>query len=176
MKAQDSYEDRIKMAEMHDDVLKRIDEAIKKKRSIEACWLCYACFENRITRTLEKVSVNCSKNKCSQNPRVGITTRIECLKRLRKAGYPGVEEFDVKLLNSIEKWCRERNTMVHDLINLKNYIGLDYRFLKLAEKGKPLLEELYQKTTQFRNKYYEMESMPALPQETENRCRLKEPS
>ena len=35
MRAQDSYEDRLKMVEMHDDVLKRIESAIKKKQSIE---------------------------------------------------------------------------------------------------------------------------------------------
>lgn len=172
MEAQDSYSDRLKMAEMHDDILKRIDNAIKKKQSIEACWLCYACFESRITRTLEKVSVNCSKRRCYNNFRVGIATRIECLKRLKQNDYAGIENFDSGLLGNIKVWCRERNKLVHALVTLNNYVGMDKKFLDLAKKGKLLVEQLYQQTTQFRNKYYEMESMSAFPKCAEEKCSL----
>lgn len=173
MKAKESYEDRLKMAEMHDDIIKRIDTAIKKKQSIEACWLCYACFESRITRTLEKVSANCSKRNCYQNHNVGIVTRIDCLKRLKKQSYAGTECFDNQMLGKIKEWCHERNTLVHALVTLNNYSGMDKKFIDLAKKGKPLVEQLYQQTTQFRNKYYEIESMPEFPEKSEKSCRLK---
>ena len=173
MKAQDSYEDRLKMVEMHDDVLKRIESAIKKKHSIEACWLCYACFESRISRSLEKVSVNCTKRNCYNNHKVGIVTRIDCLKRLSKLKYAGTEHFDNQLLGRIKNWCYERNTLVHALVTLNNYDGMDKKFLDLAKRGKPLVEELYKQTTAFRNEYYEIEAMSAFPEEAENKCRLK---
>ncbi len=173
MRALDSYEDRLKMAEMHDDVLKRIDAAIKKKQSIEACWLCYACFESRITRTLEKISANCSKRNCFENHKVGIITKIDCLKRLRKLKYAGTDNFDNQLLGNIKGWCKERNKLVHALVTLNNYSGMDKSFLDLAKRGKPLVERLYQQTTVFRNKYYEIETMPIFPENAEEKCRLK---
>lgn len=173
MKAQDSYEDRLKMVEMHDDVLTRIDSAIKKKQSIEACWLCYACFESRISRSLEKLSVNCTKRNCYQNHRVGIVTRIECLKRLCNLIYAGSEHFDKQLLGNIRGWCKDRNKLVHALVTLNNYSGMDKKFLDLAKRGKPLVEKLYKQTTAFRNEYYEIETMPVFPEDAENKCRLK---
>ena len=173
MKSQDSYEDRLKMVEMHDDILKRIDDAIKKKQSIEACWLCYACFENRITRSLEKISEHCSKRNCYKNHNVGIVTRIECLKRLSKQKYDGTDSFDNQLLGNIKGWCRERNTLVHALVSLNNYSGMDRKFLDLAKIGKPLVEKLYQQTTEFRNRYYEIESLSIFPENAEKKCRLK---
>lgn len=54
MKAIDSYEDRLKMVDTHNDVLKRIDVAIKKKNSIEACWLCYSITEREKLRAKKK--------------------------------------------------------------------------------------------------------------------------
>ncbi len=173
MKAQDSYEDRLKMVEMHDDVLSRIESAIKKKQSIEACWLCYACFESRITRSLEKVSVYCSKRNCYKNHMVGIVTRIECLKRLCNLSYAGTEHFDKQLLGKIKEWCKDRDKLVHALITLNNYPGMDKKFLDLAKRGKPLVEKLYQQTTAFRNEYYEIESLPVFPENAETKCRLK---
>lgn len=172
MIAKDSYEDRLKMAEMHDDIIKRIETAINKKQSIEACWLCYSCFESRITRTLEKVSVKCSKNKCRGDCIVKISTRIDCLKRLKKLNYAGTDNFDIKLLNDIKKWCQERNTLTHGLVTLNNYLGIDKKFFDLAKKGQSLVGELYQQTTQFRNEYYEINEMPDFPNCVEQKCRL----
>lgn len=173
MRATESYEDRLKMAEMHDDVLQRLDNAIKKKQSVEACWLCYACFESRITRSLEKLSVACSKRNCYQNHRVGISTRIDCLKRLSNQKYVGTEHFDKQLLGNIKSWCHDRNTLVHALVTLNNYSGMDKRFLDLAKRGKPLVEQLYAQTTDFRTEYYKIDSMPTFPENSEQKCRLK---
>lgn len=160
------------MVEMHDDVLQRIDKAITHKQCIEACWLCYSCFESRITRTLEKVSECCSERRCYQNHKVGIKTRIDCLKRLKKASYAGTDSFDNQLLGQITKWCQERNTLVHALVTLNNYYGMDEKFLQLAIKGKPLVEKLYTQTTDFRNKYYQIEELSEFPEKAHEKCRL----
>ena len=172
MNPKENYEERLKMAEMHDDVLQRIETAIEDKRSIEACWLCYSCFESRITRTLEKVSECCPERKCYQNHKVGIKTRIDCLKRLKKLSYAGTESFDNQLLGQIAAWCQERNTLVHALITLNNYYGMDEKFLQLAIKGKPLLETLYTQTTEFRNKYYQINELPTFSEKAYEKCRL----
>ena len=172
MKPKENFEQRTQMAEMHDDVLKRIDNAIKKKHSIEACWLCYSCFESRITRTLEKASENCAEKKCFQNPKVGIKTRIDCLKRLKKLSYAGVECFDSQLLGQVYSWCKERNGLVHALVTLNNYYGMDEKFLALARQGKTLVEKLYAQTTSFRNNYYQLNQMPDFPSEAHDKCRL----
>lgn len=172
MESNDSYEDRLKMVDMHEDVLKRIDKAIRNKHSIEACWLCYACFESRIVRTLEKLSEQCSERRCFQNHRVGIAARIECIKRLRRQGYPCLVAFDSNTLGQILSWCKERNTLVHALVTLNNYDGMDKKFLDLAKQGKPLVEKIYLETTAFRNQYYEMEKMPEFPEKALSSCRL----
>lgn len=173
MNAKDSYEDRLKMAEMHDDVLERFKRAVENKHCIKACWLCYACFESRITRTLEKVSVKCFKRTCYENHKVGINTRIECLKKLINLNYACMANFDIQLLDNIKEWCKERNTLTHGLITLNNYSGMDEKFINLAKKGEPLVEELYQQTTQFRNEYYKINEMPDFPDDAEQKCRLK---
>lgn len=172
MRAKETYEERAKMALMHGDVLNRIDSAIKKKHSIEACWLCYSCFESRITRTLEKVSENCTERKCYRNPKVGIKTRIDCLKRLGKKSYAGSENFDNQLLGQVYAWCKERNTLVHALVTLNNYYGMDEKFLTLAKQGKPLVEKLYAQTTNFRSNYYKLSEMPSFPDDVQDKCRL----
>lgn len=172
MKPKESFEDRLKMAEMHDDVFLRIDAAIKNNQCIEACWLCYSCFESRIIRTLEKLSERCPKRNCYQNPKVGINTRIDCLKRLSKSSYAGSDSFDNQLLGAIIVWCKERNNLVHDLVTLNRYYGMDEKFLDMAKKGQPLVEKLYEETTIFRNRYYEISVMPCFPESVYEKCRL----
>ena len=172
MKAYDSLEERLKMVEMHGDVLGRINTAIKKRNSIEACWLCYACFEGRIVRTLEKLSQGCPEQRCQNNNRVGITTRVECIKRLRKQKYTGLDSFSADVLGQVLSWCRERNTLVHALVKLCNYSGMDKKFLDLALKGQPLAESLYKETTAFRNQYYKLALPPPFPESVVYRCSL----
>ena len=172
MNANEPLEERLLMVEMHKDVLKRIDTAIKRKHSIEACWLCYSCFESRITRSLEKISVTCSGRRCFENIRVGIVTKIDCLKRLSRHHYFATEAFDRKLLDEVKAWCRERNKLVHALVTLNNYEGMDARFLKLSKDGQQLVQKLYAQTTEFRNHYYEIASTPPFPQDVISKCRL----
>ena len=173
MEAKESIEERLKMAQMHDDVIERIDSAIKSTKSIEACWLCYACFESRVTRTLEKLSANCSKKSCLRNSRVGIVTKIECLKRLSVLNYADAGLMDESLLDDIKKWCKKRNELVHNLVSLNNYNNMDEKFLNLAKQGKPLVDKLYHQITQFREDYYGLDKMPPFPICSENKCKLK---
>lgn len=77
------------------------------------------------------------------------------------------------MLGNIKGWCKGRNKLVHALVTLNNYSGMDKKFLDLAKHGKPLVEELYKQTTDFRNEYYGIESMPVFPESAENKCRLK---
>lgn len=172
MKAKDSIEDLTRMVKMHDNVLERLDKAIKEKRSIEACWLCYACFESRINRTIEKVSEKCDGRYCHQNNRVGIQTKIDCLKRLLHQKYLGMDNFDINLFGQIKAWCKKRNTLVHALITLNNYQNIDEKFLNLAKEGLPIVISLYEQTTKFRNNYYAAEEIPAFPQEANDKCSL----
>jgi hypothetical protein len=176
MEAKESYDERLKMVEMHDDVLNRIDKAINNNQSIEACWLCYSCFESRIVRTLEKISVGCHDRRCFldgvSNPRVGINTRIDCLKRLHKNEYFVIESFDVNTFQQIALWCKERNALVHALLTLNNYMGMDEKFLGLAKKGKPLVDALYNQTTSFRNQYYVSDIMLPFPKSAMEKCQL----
>jgi len=168
----DSYEKRLEMAKMHDDIILRIDNAIKKKQAIEACWLCYACFESRITRTIDKLSVCCKERKCYNNHKVGIVTKIDCLKRLSRQNYGGANQFENALLGEVKVWCKERNILVHDLVSLNNYRGIDKKFLDLAKKGRTILEKLYKQTTNFRNIYYQLDELPEIPTKVIDKCRL----
>lgn len=172
MNAQEPLEERLLMVKMHEEFLGRIDSAIKKKHSIEACWLCYSCFESRITRSLDKISVACSDRKCFENKRIGIVTKIDCLMRLSRQQYFATEAFDRKLLREVKAWCKKRNVLVHELVTLNNYEGMDIRFLELAKEGQKLLQQLYAQTTEFRNHYYEIASAPPFPQNVINKCRL----
>lgn len=172
MKAKESYEVRNKMAEMHDDILKRIDDAIDNKRGIEACWLCYSCFENRISRTLNKASEKCSKRRCYDS-HCSIKTKIECLNRLNNINYPLISIFDINLFKEIKKWCNRRNRLVHALLDLDIYDTIDDEFFQLAKDGRMLAKELYSQTTDFRNHYYDVRELPDFPNAVESKCKLK---
>lgn len=54
MEPKEPIETRKQMAEMHESVINRIEAAYRNGQYIEVCWLCYACFESRINRTLIK--------------------------------------------------------------------------------------------------------------------------
>ena len=114
----------------------------------------------------------CPERRCFQNHKVGIKARIDCIKQLRKQSYPHLDSFDANTLGQILAWCNERNTLVHALVTLNNYDGMDAKFLALARKGKLLVEKLYDETTTFRNGYYELAEMPEFPERVIITCRL----
>ncbi len=164
---------RMKMAEMHENFLGRIETAVKKKRSIEACWLCYACFENRVIRLIDKVVSHCPKATCLNNNRAGISSRIDCIKRLCRKQYGGFEHIDSELIGAIKGWCKERNRLVHGLVALDLYEGMDAKFLSLAKSGLQLVQQLYEESTKFREWYYRTDVLENFPTYVVEKCRLK---
>lgn len=172
LKAYENYEDRLKMAEMHDDILAKIKSSYNDESYIETCWLCYACFENRVERIMEKLNCVCSKPKRTSRF-AGITTKLKCLKRLMKSNYEMLDSSDVDLINNIIAWCYKRNKLTHSLITLEQYEKSDDEFALLAEKGIGLVEQSYTLGTNVRNYYYNTDALEMLPEEIVKKCELK---
>ena len=111
-----------------------------KKQYTEASWLCYAIFEQRIGRIVEKHIKKCQKGRRSKNEKpVSITTKLVCLKKLCKQKYGPYADFDKGLLDEIGVWCKQRNDLIHGLISLEHYKKYDKEFKNLATSGAPLV-------------------------------------
>lgn len=143
------------MAEMHEEFIERMSEAYDNKYYVETVWYCYAVFEQRISRLIAKYIDQCtlapSRN---DNKSASISTRITCIKKVIAANYSTFGSIDATLLDRVLDWCEERNELVHGLISLRHYIKYDEEFKKLAEIGVPLVFELYDVCTDFRNRWY----------------------
>ena len=171
MKGREAYTVRAEMALMHDDFLSRLDRAMKKKQYVEASWLCYAIFEQRITRLILKHISQCPKQPKEKNSApVSISTKISCLKELVQAGYGGYAAFDSQLLSDLEKWCRTRNALVHGLVSLEHYKQYDKEFATLAKVGEPLVKRLYKESTKLREWWYTNKEFGTFP---EFKCKCK---
>ena len=83
-----------------------------------------------------------------------ISIRIACLKKIIKAKYNSFELIDIDILNRISDWCKMRNELVHSLISLKHYRRFDEEFKNLADSGVPLVFELYDVISTFRENWY----------------------
>ena len=173
MQPKESLEKRTEMAHMHDDVLKRINKAITGKSYIEACWLCYACFESRVSRIMEKIFGECDKPDRTTDRHIGISTKIECLTRLAREGYLNMDKKDVDTLNSIKSWCKRRNILIHGLVTIEKYDASEKEFKELARGGKTLVTRAYEIAKNIREQYYEAERFPAFSEQVCNRCRLQ---
>lgn len=174
MKPKESIETRREMAKMHDDVLNRIEIAYNNNRFIEVCWLCYACFESRVNRTLEKICSGCSKNKRTNKRYVGITTKLTCYVRLIKSKYPPLSGENADRINAVKSWCKERNNLIHGMISLEQYNNADKKFKDLAKKGRTLVKQMYSLSTDVRNFYYNTEEIPMFDEHITSQCKLKE--
>lgn len=173
MEPKEPIEIRKEMAIMHDEVLARIQSAYKRGQFFEVCWLCYGCFENRINRSLEKICSGCSKPARTDNTRIGITTKIDCLLRLMKQKYSPLQDEDRDLISTIKGWCAERNNLTHGIISLDQYFRLDKEFENLAKRGVPLVKKLYSFGTDVREYYYGADQIPEFDSKTQKTCRLK---
>ena len=173
MEPKENIEVRQEMARMHDDVLKRIDVAYKNKQYIEVCWLCYACFESRVNRSLSKICSGCSKPKRADNKVVGITTKLDCYVRLIKSKYPPLCGENLDLVRNIKRWCKERNDLIHGLISLEIYNDADRKFRDLARRGVVLVNEMYDLSGEVRMYYYEAEEIPSFDESVTTKCGLK---
>lgn len=159
MKSTEKYEEREKRVDMHNFFIAKIDDAMKSKRYIEASWLIYSCFENRYFRTVEKIKGQCkySGGKCKKaSNELALRTKITCIQRLANE----VEcicfskNFPNDLLEQTKKWVKDRNKLMHNLLQLECYENLDAEFKKSATTGKALLEQTYNCCTKFRADYY----------------------
>lgn len=164
MKERDSYEVRLEMAHMHDDFLNRLEDAMTKEQYVEASWLCYAIFEQRIERIICKHISKCPKGRRGKDDKpVGIATKILCLKKLTKLKYGPYKNFSRELLNKMDDWCKMRNTLIHGLVSLEHYRRYDKEFKSLATSGYPLVHELYKEASKVREWCREDNSFDTFP-------------
>lgn len=165
----ETLEVRREMAEMHDKFLDNLETAMKKKQYIEASWLCYAIFEQRIERIIEKHVKKCPKGKRQKEEKpVSISTKLLCLKKLCKQKYGPYADFDKILLTDIKSWCNLRNDLIHGLVSLEHYRKYDKEFKELALSGEPLVKRLYKEATKVREWCREGHQLGKFP---EMKCR-----
>lgn len=158
MNAKEEYKIRFEMAQMHEEFIERMSEAYDSGFYVESVWYCYAIFEQRISRLIAKYLDQCSLNERTDNKSAAISTRITCLKKMVTVKYGAFDLFDVDLLDRISMWCNERNELVHGLISLQHYKKYDEEFKKLAMVGVPMVFELYDACTDFRNRWYKYDA------------------
>lgn len=154
MFANENLKTRKEMVKMHDEYLKRLDEAINNNRYIEASWLCYAIIEQRVSRLILKNLKNCKKNKRTKDNTASIKVRLNCIINLIKKNYNNLGQLDIELFQKIKKWCELRNDLTHDLVSLDKYKCYDDEFKKLASDGYNLIKELYKESSKYRNLWY----------------------
>lgn len=173
MEPKEPIEIRRKMAEMHQSVLERIDTSYAKGNHIEVCWLCYACFESRVNRVLEKICSGCTKPISQRKRHIGISTKLECYVQLIKHGYPPLQNEDLNLIQTVKGWCKERNALIHGMISLDVYNDADMKFQDLAESGIVLVRRMYALGTDVREYFYQADSIPRFDEKTQTKCRLE---
>jgi hypothetical protein len=175
MKPKDSYEVRTEMADMHSEFIDRLNSAVSEARYIEASWLCYAIFEQRIWRVIEKIIDKCPKDGKTDTRPVSISVRIDCIKKLMKYKYAGIEKVDTDALVRVKNWCSRRNKLVHALVDIKRYRTMDDEFRELALCGQDLVKELYEKVGTYRTFFNnEIDNLPEFPKEYISNIKDKE--
>lgn len=160
----DDYVTRQEMVRMHNEFINKINEAVETNNYIIATWLCYAVFEQRIHRILEKIITQCPKERRSSNDRpTSISTKIGCLKKLIKYSYASLDGVDTQLLVDIEEWNRKRNTLTHSLVRLDTYHDINQNFEEVARSGQELVARLYSEAGKVRVLFMSMEKIPDFP-------------
>jgi hypothetical protein len=173
MKPNDSLEIRKEMVVMHEEYIGRLNDAMKNDQFVEASWLCYAIFEQRINRLIDKFLYKCPKKQRVNGTSVSISVRIICLEKLIRLDYGGFSTYDVTLLPEIKRWCKTRNELVHGLVSLDHYQNYDEEFKRLAESGQPLVNRLYKENRKFRKWFMETDELAPFPYEgcrNDNQC------
>lgn len=173
MEPSETYLERIAMAEMHGNVQERIKKAYDSENYIECCWLCYACFESRVDRTMNKICCGCSKAQRADARHIGISTKLSCLNRLRRSDYSLFKGADLTEITNIISWCEDRNKLIHELVSLDRYDKSDYQFKNLAKRGMGLVSRLYTSVSIFRDNYYEASEVPEFDENVVSKCSLK---
>lgn len=175
MKQRESLEVRKEMVEMHETYLDRLKTTMDTRQFVAATWICYAIYEQRINRIIEKILPKCPiEAPRTSNNSASINTRIKCLKKLISNSYGGLAEFDLSLLEDISTWCDDRNSLVHDLVNLNEYKRFDADFEALAKRGVPLVNRIYEEGTKFRQWFVAADSLPDFPPKHKCRCKKEQ--
>jgi len=149
---------------MHEQYMADLAKSMKKRAYITASWLCYSMFEQRTNRIIEKYIDQCPRRtRTSKAPTGAISNRLKCIKKICESSYDGFTEIDVTLLSQIIEWCKDRNSLMHDLVRIDRYKKYDDDFKLLAEQGYGLIMRYYEAATKFRNWYQTDENkMPAI--------------
>lgn len=159
MESTESMEMRVRMVDMHDFFLERIQRANEQGNYIEACWLIYSCLENRYFRTIMKFKADCkySGGKCKKTKNeLALRTKVRCVERLYDAEVPCIaESFNKELFSKTLTWVKKRNDLMHNLLKLDTYQrDYDEAFRELTSAGCLLLAETYKACETFRSLYY----------------------
>lgn len=166
MQPKDSLQVRKEMVKMHDEYLEKLGEAMANEKYIEASWLCYAIFEQRTTRILEKVVSACPKNENEDKDKdfASISVRLKCIKHLIDKEYGIFSSLDKTLFSRIQEWCKQRNELTHGLISLDHYKNFEMEFKSLAEDGQNLILPLYDANKMIREWHNSVEVLPMFPE------------
>lgn len=155
MKAKEAYEKRLQMAEMHDVFLERLDNAFNDHNFIEATWICYSIFEQRVNRLILKYIDYCKIPPREDDKTISISTRIKCLLKLVNNQYGVFAHFDETILQDILAWCDERNELTHGLVALDHYKKYETEFEGIAVRGRELVKRIYEEATKLREEWYD---------------------
>ena len=168
------------MATMHDFFLGKIEYAVKEGNHFEACWLIYACLENRFFRVLDKYKRNCKYcikgGKCRKSTnQLALSTKVACVERLFKANVECISNsFEQSIFDETRQWVKERNCLMHNLLALGEYEKhFDNDFKKLSEEGVVLLDRVYGACTAFRRIFFSEKCVFEFPEECMNACICK---
>jgi hypothetical protein len=165
MHKREALDTRLQMARMHDSMVDKLEKAMELGEYVEASWLCYAIFEQRVTRIIQKHIHKCPKqHRSSKSKTVGISTRLDCIVKLSKQGYGGYALIDYTVFSQIKKWCRRRNVLVHSLLDISSYKKYDTAFQELATEGYKLVPLVYEEATKIRNWCNENHTFPKFPE------------
>ncbi len=121
---------------------------------MEAPWLCYAIFEQRIRRIVEKYISKCHKQRHShKDSPTSISIKLGCISKLNKVQYGPFSEFEKKLIKEIKRWRKKRIELVHGYVSIDLYKRYDKEFEVLAKLCAPLVRRLYDEATKVREWY-----------------------
>lgn len=173
----ETYETRLKMATMHDFFLGKIEHAVKEEEHFEACWLIYACLENRFFRILDKYKRNCKYcikgGKCRKGSnQLALSTKIACVERLFNANVECISKsFDQSIFDETRQWVKKRNCLMHNLLALGEYKDhFTNDFKELSKEGVALLERVYNACTEYRRIFFSDGYVFEFPEECMEAC------
>lgn len=87
-----------------------------------------------------------SGGKCKKSSNeLALRTKIVCIQRLANDATCTcfVNSFPNELFEKTKKWVKDRNDLMHNLLQLEYYENMDAGFEKIASDGKSLLDQSY---------------------------------